>query len=180
MDATDGSRGAAFALVRGVGRALGALPRPVAAAALAGWMALIWWLSSGRISVKPPLPASGFLFNFAHAPFFGMLAALAAAAAAPRPLPRSWPDPGRRARWIAFAIVAGWAVIDELHQGRVGGRHASPFDLVTDVAGAASVLWIAAYAGGARADERGLRLRLAVALALCAAAAFLSTFVDRR
>jgi hypothetical protein len=40
------------------------------------------------------------------------------------------------------------------------------------------VLWIAAYAGRAAADERGLRRRLAAGVGLCAAAALAATLVD--
>lgn len=168
-----------LALVQGAGRALGALPRPVALAAALGWMLTIWWLSSGPIDVHPPIPAADFFWNLAHAPVFGLLAALAAVAAAPRPLPGSWPDPGRRARLVAFAAVAAWAAIDELHQGRVPGRSSSPFDFATDAVGAACVLWIAGYAGSHGASEAGLRRRFAIAIALCAAAAFTSTVADR-
>jgi len=174
----NGRGGPALALVRGLARALGALPRPLAALATSGWMLLIWWLSSGRIRVRPPLPASDFFFNLAHAPVFGVLAALAAVAVAPRPLPRSWPDPGRRARLGAIAVVAAWAAIDELHQWTVPGRSASPFDLATDVVGAVCVLWIAAYAGSPTANERGLRWRLAIGVGLCAAAALATTLAD--
>lgn len=173
------ARGFALALVRAIGRGLGALPRPLAVAAAGGWMFLIWWLSSGPIDVKPPLPAADFFWNLAHAPVFGVLAALSATAVARRPLPASWPDAGLRARLLALALVAAWAGIDELHQWRVPGRHGSLFDFATDVAGAASVLWIAGYAGRAAANERGLRGRLALAAAICAAAALATTLADR-
>lgn len=171
--------GWACALVGGLGRALGRLPRTVAGAAAVGWMLLIWWLSSGTIDVKPPLPASGFFWNLAHAPVFGILAALTATALAPRPLPSSWPDPGRLARLATFVVAVGWAALDELHQASVAGRHGSLFDLATDAAGVASVLWIAAYAGSARAGESGLRARLAIAALLCMAAALATTLADR-
>jgi uncharacterized membrane protein YphA (DoxX/SURF4 family) len=174
-----GRRGPWLALVRGFARALGVLPRPAAALTVAGWMLFIWWLSSGPIDVRPPLPARGFFANLAHAPVFGMLAALVAAAAAPRPLPRSWPDPGWRARLVALATVAAWAVTDEWHQSYVEGRGSSPFDALTDVTGAACVLWIAAYAGGATASERGLRRRLALGSGACVAAALAATLADR-
>jgi hypothetical protein len=168
-----------LALFRGIARVLGALPRPLAAALAVAWMGLIWWLSSGPIEVKPPLPASDFFWNLAHAPVFGLLAAFAAVAAAPRPLPSSWPDPGRRARLVAFGLVAAWAALDEWHQARVPGRHGSPLDFLTDVTGAACVLWIAAYAGSARAGEGGLRRRLAIGVGACAAAALVTTLADR-
>jgi hypothetical protein len=179
MDGRRAQEGIAFALVRALASALGAVPRPLAALATASWMGLIWWLSSGRLQVRPPLPASDFFFNLAHAPVFGFLAALAAVAVAPRPLPSAWPEPGRRARLVAFALVLGWAVLDEIHQSGVAGRSASPFDFLTDAVGAACVLWIAAYAGRPAAHEGGLRRRLVIAAALCVAAALVTTLVDR-
>src|SRR5690606_24124352 len=130
--------GWACALVGGLGRALGRLPRALAGATAVGWMLLIWWLSSGPIDVKPPLPAPGFFWNLAHAPVFGLLAALTAAALAPRPLPASWPDPGRLARVAAFVVAVGWAALDELHQARVASRPGSLLDLVADATEAAS------------------------------------------
>ena len=168
-----------LATVRAVGRVLGALPRPVAAGAALGWMVLIWWLSSGPIDFRPPLPAAGFFWNLAHAPVFGLLAAFVAAAAAPRPLPADWPRPGRTACLVAFLAVGIWAAADELHQARVAGRHGSPFDFATDVTGAAGALWLASYAGRRGAHERGMRGRLVVAIGLCAAMAGLATIADR-
>ena len=166
-------------LGRGFGRALGLLPRPAAAALAVAWMALIWWLSSGPIDVAPPLPAPDFFWNLAHAPVFGLLAALVAAAAVPRPLPPSWPDPGRRARLVVFALAAVWAAVDEWHQSRVPGRFGSPLDWLADVTGSACALWLAAYAGSAGAAEGGLRRRVAIAIGACAAAALLTTLSDR-
>jgi len=171
--------GPGLALVRGLGRALGALPRPLAVAAAGGWMFLIWWLSSGPTGFKPPIPASDFFWNLAHAPVFGVLAALLAAAVAPRPLPGAWPDPGWPARLVALGGVALWAALDEWHQANVPGRHGSPFDFATDLTGALCVLWIAAYAGRPAAHERGMRRRLLLGVALCAAAALATTWADR-
>lgn len=170
--------GPLLGFVLGLGRALGAVPRPLAALALGAWMSLIWWLSSGPIDVRPPLPAPGFFWNLAHAPVFGILTVLAALTAAPRPLPGAWPDPGRQARALAFLLVIAWAALDELHQSRVASRSASPFDFLTDAVAAACVLSVAAYAGHAQASEQGMRRRLAIAIALCALAALASTIRD--
>jgi len=139
----------------------------------------IWWLSSGPIDIRPPVPASDFFWNLAHAPVFGLLAALVAAAAAPRPLPFDWPHPGRTAVLVALLVALSWAAADEYHQARVEGRHASLFDFATDVTGAASALWLASYAGRRGAHERGMRARIAIAIGLCAAAAGLTTIADR-
>lgn len=177
-DAGGSGGGAALAVVRGFGRILGAMPRGIAAAAALGWMLLIYWLSSGPIDFRVPLPASGFLWNFAHAPVFGLLAALVATAAAPRPLPPHWPNPGRLAGLVAFLAVTAWAAADEYHQSRVDGRHGSLFDFATDVTAAASVLWVASYAGRRAASERGMRVRLGVALGLCAFVAGVTTLAD--
>ena len=168
-----------IAVVRGVGRAIGAQPRRRAAGAALGWMVGIWWLSSGPIDVRTPIPAADFFSNLAHAPVFGMLAALVAAAAAPRPLPADWPHPGRTACLVAFLVVAIWAGTDELHQARVGGRHGSPFDFATDVTGAAGALWLASYAGRDGAHERGMRGRMLSVVGLCAVVAGLTTVADR-
>lgn len=173
------ARGPWLAAVRGVGAMLGAMPRPIAAAATIAWMALIWWLSSGPIGIRPTLPAADFFSNLAHAPVFGLMAALVATAAAPRPLPASWPRPGRTAGLVALLVVAIWAGVDEFHQARVGGRHGSPFDFATDLTGGAVALWLAAYAGRRGAHERGMRRRLALAIALCAAVAGVTTVADR-
>jgi VanZ family protein len=167
-----------LALARGLGAALARLPRPLAAAAALGWTGLIWWLSSGPIEVKPPVPFADFFWNLAHAPTFAVLTALVAGAVTPRPVPASWPDPGRARSLVAFALVAAWAASDEWHQSRVAGRHGSPFDFATDAAGAASLLWVAAYAGRGDADPRGMRRRVLLAVALCAAAAGATTIAD--
>jgi VanZ family protein len=142
-------------------------------------MALIWWLSSGPIRLRPPVPVADFFWNLAHAPVFAVLAAFVVAAVAPRPVPAAWPDPGRSRRLLAFALVVAWAAIDEWHQSRVAGRHGSPFDLATDAVAAACLLWIAAYAGRPDATERPMRRRVGLALAACAVAAAATTIADR-
>jgi VanZ family protein len=172
-------RGPGLALVRGIGRALAPLPRALAAIAAVAWMLLIWWLSSGPVRFQPPLPVADFFWNLAHAPVFAVLAVLAAAAVTPRPVPVGWPDPGPARRLLAFALVALWAATDEWHQSHVVGRHGSPLDFATDTAAAASVLWLAAYAGRLEARESGLRRRAGLAVALCAAAAAVTTIADR-
>jgi hypothetical protein len=171
-------RASALAFVRALGRALGALSRPVAAAAALAWMALIWGLSSGPLPPLGPAGLSDFTGNLAHAPAFGVLAALAAAALARRPLPARSPGPGRVAALAAFALTVAWSVTDEWHQSRVPGRHASPFDALTDATGAACTLWIALYAGRPDAHERGMRRRLVLALGGCLLAAGVATAAD--
>jgi hypothetical protein len=71
-----------------------------------------------------------------------------------------------------------WGAIDEWHQASTRGRDSSLLDLVTDVVGAACVLWIIRYVGSARAKEHGLIARLALCAAACIAAALLAS-LDR-
>ena len=47
------------------------------------------------------------------------------------------------ARW-AFVIAAAYALSDEFHQYFVPGRHADPYDLMADAAGAAMALGLVA------------------------------------
>jgi len=129
--------------------------------------------------VPMPLPERDFFWNLAHAPTFGLLGVLLARALAARPLPAAWPHRSFARLALAVLAVALWAGIDEVHQGFVPGRNASPFDFATDVTGAACALWVAAYALRADAGEGGLRWRLLAAVALCALAAAASTARDR-
>jgi hypothetical protein len=74
-----------------------------------------------------------------------------------------------------LAAIAAFGLLDELHQGWTGHRDFSVLDLVTNVTGAACVLWVAAHAGGREASEAGLGGRLAVSAGLCLAVAALAT-----
>ena len=74
-------------------------------------------------------------------------------------------------------LVAAYGVVDELHQGSTPGRNPSPRDLLTDLCGAACVLWVAAYVISDRAREGGLRARLALGVLGCIGVALLATLM---
>ena len=165
-------------LLRRAGHGLLALPLFVVLLLCAGWMSLIWSLSSREGS---DMPASGFwpvLSNAGHAFLFGILALLLAAA-----LLRfgraagAWPRLTlARVVTLLLAVVA-YGFVDEWHQSRVAGRSPSALDLLTDVVGAACVLWVIAYLGRGDAGPEGLRARLLISVVACLAAAVLGTLL---
>lgn len=173
------------ALLRAAGSLLLALPRPLAWLLPFAWMGLIWFLSAQRIDAPGgAFGLWGFLGNWAHAPLFGFLALFWTAL-----LLRPWRgiDPGRwprlepRVAALVMLLVGGYGVIDELHQRATGGRQSSAMDVVTDLAGAACVLWVVSALGspapGAPAvGERGLRLRLIVGVVGTALVAWAGLF----
>ncbi len=170
--------------LRRLGYALLRLPRFVRALLCASWMALIWTLSSQTF--QAPKGPPGFwrvATNLAHAPLFAILA-LFIAAFALRPGgaggERRWPHLGTQEGLAIFGATALWALVDEWHQALVPGRDPSAFDLLTDVAGAACVLWIIGYLGRAAASERGLRWRILGGSLLCLASASLVSLVGAR
>lgn len=161
--------------LRRVGRGLLAQPRRVAWIAPGAWMAFVWWLSS-----RPTQPDSGrgqawtFACNLVHAPIFGLLTLLLLPLA---PRTEGWARLGAR-EWAWIGLVAvGYGAVDEWHQASVPGRHTSVFDVMTDAVGVGCMLWIAAYVGCTDVAEGGLRLRVAVGLGLCLAAAASTTFL---
>ncbi len=162
-----------LALLRAVGRALQGLPRSLALLPVGAWMALIWWLSSLSGDAGPPSILGGFVNNLAHAPLFGLLALWLALL-----LPRSngWPRLDRRTATQVLLAVLAYALLDEWHQSTSPGRVPSPYDVLTDLVGAACTLWIIAFAGRPNATQRGLSLRLVAGVGACCAAALLATF----
>jgi hypothetical protein len=92
-------------------------------------------------------------------------------------LPRrgSWVVIGPKV-WFGFLSLglAGGALTEFL-QSSIPGRTASTGDVVTDVVGVASVLWVAGYLGESDATEEGTRSRLVRALLACCASALLAT-----
>jgi len=162
-------------LLRAAGDALARAPRPLGALAAAAWAALIWYLSAGPPPKVPATPAFSFVFNLAHAPMFGVLALLAALAL-PRAAPRGWPRLSAPARLCVLSLVLLYALVDEWHQARTPGRMSTWHDVLTDVAGAAATLSVAAYLARADAGAVGLALRLALGLCACGAAAALAAF----
>jgi hypothetical protein len=162
--------------LRASGRALARVPRPLAWLFVLAWSFGMWSLSSRDMDFGPkesfPFRLLG---NAAHAPLFGLWALGLALALAPRPTPASWPDPGVLVRRAALVATLLWGLLDEAHQAHTGGRTPSVFDVVTDGVAAACVLAVAAYLGRADADERGVRLRLALGVAACVGAALLAS-----
>lgn len=173
---TDRARGPLLALAQILVRGLARLPRPLAGAAAAGWMLLIWWLSSGPIGIEPVVPLQDFVWNLAHAPTFGLLAVLLARAVAGPRLAAGWPRGALPPLLLAWLLVAAWAGLDEWHQARVPARTGSGWDFLTDVTGAAAALGLVHYAARADASGRGFARRLALALAACAVAAAAATW----
>ncbi|MFT4541977.1 MAG: hypothetical protein ACI835_004440 [Planctomycetota bacterium] len=152
--------------MRRIGRAFLSARRVWIIALLASWVLMISSLSS----VRGPTTGMrsfwlGVLGNLFHAPLFGMLAFIALPL-----LPRredGWPRTSRADCLLVALCVLGYGLFDELHQSRVPGRTASLFDVMTDVTGAAGVLWIAVYLGRRQASAAGLHLRLIWAALAC-------------
>ena len=139
------------------------------------WYGLIFSLSA-QPSPRLPGPISGsWALNTGHSLIFGLLA-LWMIVALPRN--RGWPLIRRGSAAIVLGLVIVLGTLDELHQGGVPGRFMSATDVITDLTGAACVLWICAYTSSERAVERGLRQRLALCIVACCAAGAFATLVD--
>ena len=101
--------------------------------AVAGWMALIFFLSSQPQLPSPPDPLADLIFKKgAHFTVYAVLAVLFR-----RALPPS--------RWIwalSWMFTVLYASSDEWHQSFVPGRHPQLTDVLIDVCGATTGLWI--------------------------------------
>jgi VanZ family protein len=96
--------------------------------AVAGWMMLIFFLSSQPRLPSPPDPLVDLLFKkSAHFTAYAVLAVL---------MWRALP-PGRRIWALAWFLTVLYASSDEWHQSFVPNRHPSPWDVVIDALGAA-------------------------------------------
>ena len=98
-------------------------------------MGVIWFLSSLTSSGVGEL--AGFVIpelvqNGAHAVVYGALAAAWAVAL--------WPEIGAPRRIVMYCGAYG--IVDELHQAFVPGRTSSVLDVVVDLLGAATVMYI--------------------------------------
>ncbi len=162
------------ALLRALGRVLLGTPRRLAWVPVVLWATLITWLSSRPSDDIERLGWSELLLNLGHAPLFGLLGMWAALA-----LPREdgWPRIDARGCRAVLALVLACGLLDELHQ-HLGsrGRQFSLFDVVTDVTGAACLLWVAGHVGRRNATEGGLAARVLAGVGLCLAAALAATF----
>jgi VanZ family protein len=103
--------------------------------AVAGWMALIFYLSSQPQLPSAPDPWADLIFKKgAHFTAYAVLAVL---------FRRALPE----GRWIwalAWALAVLYAASDEWHQSFVPGRHPQLTDVLIDACGAATgllILW---------------------------------------
>jgi VanZ family protein len=96
----------------------------------AAYMSLIWFLSSGPVSVS--LEGVPFKDKGVHVMEYGTLAVLSAYA-----ILHSWPGMGllRALSWAA-ALTFSWGYLDELHQAFVPGRDSDVLDVLADAIGA--------------------------------------------
>jgi VanZ family protein len=155
------------------------MPRWAGVLLVLAWMAWIHRLSSGPVELDFAGDSAvwSFLANLAHAPLFGLLALWCLIALPRREQPFAWARLGRRELLAVLVFVGLFAGLDEWYQAHVPSRHGGFSDVLTDVAGAAAVLWVAHYAGHRGATASGLTGRLALGLAACALFAALATWV---
>src|SRR5262245_54131008 len=122
------------------------------------WAVLLWELcTSTRVTRGTWYWWTPWAFNLAHAPLFGVLAALTALALRPVGEPsglttllRAVPSPegaGRAAFLLAAAATVLYGAALEWVQASIPGRRADGLDVVLDAAGALGVPW--ALASGA-------------------------------
>lgn len=139
-------------------------------------MGLISWLSSKPGDTAPAPWWQAVAWNGGHAPLFGLLALWLALT-----LPRfnGWPRLDRQGVSVVLVLVCAFGIVDEFHQRATPGRDFSALDLLTDVTGAACVLWIAGFLADERADDRGLVRRVIAGVALCTLAALSATLVGQ-
>ena len=157
---------------------IGISSRPVAAALLLAWTAMIWTVCTTRhVPHVPGYVWAPWAWNLGHAPLFGGFSALLAVTLAPGrcPGPRaprgqehagSGDEAARRAEriWLAAALAGvAFGVLIEWRQASVPGRTASALDVVTDATGAFGVPW--ALATGALFTWRTLLVLVAAGIA---------------
>ncbi|MEM7311128.1 MAG: VanZ family protein [Planctomycetota bacterium] len=159
-----------------MGDRLARVPRAVGGVLAVLWAGFVWSLSGGPPPEVPLTAFWSYVLNLAHAPLFAVFAVLLALAL-PRTGERGWPALGGRERALVLAAVLGYGVVDEWHQSFRPDRVASWTDVVTDLAGAASTLAVAAYVARFRAGAGGLAVRLVLGVAACAAAAWVAAFL---
>jgi hypothetical protein len=155
--------------------------RPLALVLFVGWTALIWWLMTRAVvTVGEHRWWGPWARNLAHAPLFGMHAALAALLVRPGRVsgpvrgPASARDLAGRAEHRAYlfgiAVAIGYGVLVEWRQAGIPRRVASGYDVVTDAVGALGVPW--ALASGALLTRRAVLVFL-----VAAAASALATYL---
>jgi len=161
------------AALRWLGQGLLSLPSVAVVVLAGGWSYLMYWaLTLPGEEMDSINYLKSWVNDLGHAPLFGfwvlwMLPLL--------PRRGDWVVLGAKA-WIGFLLLAlaGGAASERL-QGTIVGRTESWGDVITDVLGVASVLWVAGYLGRSDATEEGTRSRLLRALLVCSVAALLAT-----
>ena len=159
--------------LRWLGQRLLSLPTAAVVALFGGWSYLIY-----EALTFPSRDLDGinhfkdWVNNLGHAFLFGLWVLWMLPL-----LPRrgGWAALGKGAWTALLAVTLAGGAATECLQSRLPSRSASWADVVTDVVGAACVLWIAGYLGEAEASEEGTRSRLLRALLACCAAALLAT-----
>ena len=159
--------------LRAAGAFLQRAPRAWAAVAAAGWMGAIRLVNSLPGASLGRAPGLGYVYNLGHAFLYGVLAACWILVL---PRERGWPRLGAREASLVLALTLAYGVLDERLQRAVPGRSSSGWDLLTDAAGAVSMLLVVRHVGAERARDAGLAARVALGLAACAAAAALATW----
>jgi len=156
-----------------LGQGLLSLPRAAVVALITGWSYLMYWaLTLPARDLDGVNYLKDWVNNLGHAPLFGLWVLWMLPL-----LPRrgDWAALGKRV-WVgllSLTLVSG--ALSEWVQSTVPGRSAAWGDVVTDVVGVASVLWVAGYLGRTDANEEGTRSRLMWALLMCCATALLAT-----
>lgn len=148
-------------------------PRGLWATLLFAWIAALSVLALSR---GPRLPHSAwlsFFWNFAHAPFYGLLAPLTLCA-----LPRQSGqiDPSSKNLQVAWGVTMLVGIAHELLQGSTGYRSFSLWDWASDGAGALALLgffWISRHHAPSRT---ALGVWSLFSLFLCALPAWFETF----
>lgn len=106
-------------------------------------MTLLYWVSSVPGVIEPGAPAAHQVFvwvppavqNLMHIPVYAALAFLWLWYL------RRWLG-SRPAMFLAFALAAGYGLLDEWHQSFVPGRFASTTDVAFNVIGAVAGIWL--------------------------------------
>jgi len=161
------------AACRWLGQGLLSLPTFAVLALIAGWSYLVYWAVT-----LPAEDLEGVHFfknwvnDLGHAPLFGLWVLWMLPLLTRR---GSWVVVGPKAWCGLLSLAAAGGAATEWLQGSIAGRTASWGDVLTDVVGVASVLWVAGYLGRSDATEEGTRSRLIRALLACCAAALLAT-----
>ena len=159
-------------ILRRIGTTLTRLPRPAGLLLAAAWAFVIWRMSAQEGGDAPHVFLQSWLYNSAHAPFFGLLAFLLAIALLRT---NGWPRVDLRGATYVLTVILAYALFDEWHQAHVPGRDPDWSDIVTDLTGAAVTLWMIAWLGKPAALKTGLWPRIAAGLGLCLLGGLIAT-----